>query len=107
MSELNQELDFSQPRGAERNFFGSLAFMGSWLWQTKLSNTIFSKLDSFNWITPHLILGSIAMATAGDEQKIRGACQAQGKELGLVIGAVAHHEMRGHWCVPAVPIQWG
>lgn len=28
VSELNQELDFSQPRGAERNFFGSLAFMG-------------------------------------------------------------------------------
>lgn len=47
------------------------------------------------------------MATAEDEQKIRSACQAQGKELGLVIGAVAHHEMRGHWCVPAVPIQWG
>lgn len=73
-------------------------FRGTWFLGTKLYNAFKVKYNYFDWITPDILLGSIAKEkgkkTQATPAEIKAACQAQGKPLGLVIAVVDHHEMR-------------
>jgi len=106
---MDAKKDFTQAEGRKQSIIGSFTFMAAWLGWTKRPNS-FNPVenDYFNWIAPGIILGSIAMEKENDEAKIKAACKAQGRPLGLVVGAVEPFEMTGTGQPPATtPVQWG